>query len=138
MSTIRILFVDDNAMLAEALGRAFTRDPRFEWAGWLCSAENLSRTIVESKPTVVLMDVDIPGVDTFGVVRLLTRDHPECKVVMFSGHIRQEFTDAAIDMGAHGYLHKGDEIADLRENLVRVAEGALVLSPMVRDTLWTN
>jgi DNA-binding NarL/FixJ family response regulator len=133
---ISVLLVDDNAILAEALSRVLGRDPRFRWVGWLESAESVIEQVRTHAPSVVLMDVDMPGVETFGLVRAISAVCPKSKVVMFSGHIREEYADAAVDAGAFGYLHKDDEIGVLLDNLIRVHAGEVVLSPLVRRMLW--
>lgn len=134
--SISVLLVDDNAILAEAMSRVIGRDPRFRWVGWLETADSVVEKVREHAPSVVLMDVDMPGVETFGLVRAVAAACPRSKVVMFSGHIREEFADAAVDAGAFGYLHKDDEIGVLLDNLVRVNAGEVVLSPLVRRMLW--
>jgi DNA-binding NarL/FixJ family response regulator len=133
---IKVLLVDDNAILAEAMSRVIGRDPRFKWGGWLESTETLVPHVKETCPAVVLMDVDMPGVETFELVKLLSEKCPEAKVVMFSGHIREDFADAALDCGAFGYLHKDDEIEVLLQNLQKVDAGEVVLSPLVRKVIW--
>jgi DNA-binding NarL/FixJ family response regulator len=133
---IAILLVDDNSILAEAMSRVIGRDARFRWLGWLETAETIVEYVREHRPSVILMDVDMPGVETFELVRTLATACPQSRVVMFSGHIREEFADAAVDAGAFGYLHKDDEIEVLLDNLVRVNAGEVVLSPLVRRMLW--
>ncbi len=133
---IAVLLVDDNAILAEAMSRVIGRDRRFRWVGWLETADTIVDYVRQHCPGVILMDVDMPGVETFELVRTLATACPKAKVVMFSGHIREEFADAAVDAGAFGYLHKDDEIEVLLDNLVRVNDGEVVLSPLVRRMLW--
>ena len=133
---IAVLLVDDNAILAEAMSRVIGRDQRFKWAGWIEHTTELVHQVRSTGAGVVLMDVDMPGVETFELVKVLATQCPQAKVVMFSGHIREEFADAAVDAGAFGYLHKDDEIDVLLENLIRVHAGEVVLSPLVRKMLW--
>jgi DNA-binding NarL/FixJ family response regulator len=133
---ISVLLMDDNVILAESMPRFLRRDPCFSWAGWVEDATTLIERVSERSPSIVLMDVDIPGVDTFELVRELSKHCPRSKVVMFSGHVRQDYAEAAIDAGAHGYLHKDDDLPSLLANLKRVDAGEIVLSPLVRQTLW--
>lgn len=136
MPAITVLLVDDNAILAEAMPRLLEGDRRFAWAGWVSNGTDVLSQVSCTSPDVVLMDVDMPGVDTFGLVRQLVAGCARTKVVMFSGHIRDEYTDAAFDAGASGYLHKDDEFPALLECLERVHRGELVLSPLVQRALW--
>jgi DNA-binding NarL/FixJ family response regulator len=138
MTPISLLLVDDNAMLAEAMLRVISQDHRFTWAGWVENPVSLVEHVAEKCPDIVLMDVDMPGVDTFGLVRQLTARCPQSRVVMFSGHIRRDYAEAALDAGAHGYLHKDDDLKTLLGNLGRVHSGELVLSPLVVRSLWAT
>jgi DNA-binding NarL/FixJ family response regulator len=133
---IKVLLVDDNAILAEAMSRVIGRDPRFKWAGWIETTDTIVQEVNDKCPAVVLMDVDMPGVETFELVRLLSEKCPDTRVVMFSGHIREDFADEALDCGAFGYLHKDDEIDVLLSNLEKVNAGEVVLSPLVKRVMW--
>ena len=136
MQAISVLLVDDNAILAEAFPRVLARDARFRWAGWVSNTRGLLDRIIDACPDIILMDVDMPGIDTFDIVRQITARCQNARTVMFSGHLREEYTDAAFDAGAHGYLHKDDDLATLLDNIERAHRGELVLSPLVQRNLW--
>ena len=136
MSEITVLLVDDNALLAESMPRVLSKDPRFAWAGWVEDSADVIERVRNCCPNLVLMDVDMPGVDTFDLVRELANHCPKSKVVMFSGHVRGEYADAAVDAGAYGYLHKDDEFPALLDNLAKAHAGQMVMSPLVQRTLW--
>jgi DNA-binding NarL/FixJ family response regulator len=136
MSPISVLLVDDNAILAESMPRLLAKDPRFAWVGWIEDTTDLIGRIKGASPAIVLMDVDMPGVETFELVRDLFAQCPQSKVVMLSGHVREDYAEAAIDAGALGYLHKDDKIEDLLDKLERVHKGEVVFSPLVHRALW--
>ncbi|GMV26702.1 MAG: hypothetical protein AMXMBFR58_27330 [Phycisphaerae bacterium] len=130
-SRITVVLVDDNAMLADAMPYVIRRDPRFEWAGWVSNGASVLDFVRRAAPRIVLMDVDMPEVDTFGLVRQIVACCPESKVVMFSGHLREEYIEAAFDAGACGYLHKDDEFPSLLENLVKIQGGEMIFIPPI-------
>jgi DNA-binding NarL/FixJ family response regulator len=136
VSTITVLLVDDNALLAESMPRVLAKDARFAWAGWVEDSAEVIERVRTVAPNLVLMDVDMPGVDTFDLVRELATKCPASKVVMFSGHVRGEYADAAVDAGAYGYLHKDDEFPALLNNLAKAHAGEMVMSPLIQRTLW--
>jgi DNA-binding NarL/FixJ family response regulator len=133
---VKIMLVDDNAILAEALPFVLRNDHRFEWTGWVESGRDVLTAVTRVRPHVVLMDVDMPNVDTFELVREVTRCCPDTKVVMFSGHVRQEYIEAAFDAGAFGYLHKDDEFPALLESLLKAHAGEIVMSTPIRQMIW--
>ena len=138
MSAVSVLLVDDNDILAESMKRLLSRDDRFAWAGWIEDPSNLTEQVREAHPDVVLMDVDMPGVEPFELVRELAAATPQAKVVMFSGHVREDYAESAIDAGAYGYLHKDDDLGAILDNLQRAHKGEIVLSPLVHRTLWRS
>ncbi len=126
---IRILCVDDNRLMAEALERRLVMEKRIQWAGWVEHSVDLPRAIREGRPDVVMLDIDMPGRDSFDVLRDLVENSPEVKVIMFSGHVRADYIDRAVDAGAWGYLSKNDSMDDVMSAILRAFRGEFVLSP---------
>lgn len=133
---ITVMLVDDNAILAEALPFVLRNDKRFGWSGWVSNGGDVLDAVTKTAPDLVLMDVDMPNVDTFELVRRLTDACPGTKIVMFSGHVRQEYIEAAFDAGAYGYLHKDDEFPALLQSLIKANAGEIVMSPPIRQVIW--
>lgn len=125
---LRVLCVDDNDLLSEALGRRFARDPAIDWAGVVRDGRDAYDRVLDAAPDIVLMDIDMPGVDVFSIVARLSAEAPQVRVVMFSGHISPEYIERALDSGAWGYLSKNDDIPALLEGLRMVARGELAMS----------
>ena len=128
---IRVLCVDDNRMLADALAMQFKTHADLEWAGWLENSAELVQQICEAQPDVVLMDIDMPGPDPFLSVRDLSETAPEIRVLMFSAYVRRDYIDRAIEMGAWGYVSKNESMSEVMDALRRVYSGEFVLTPEV-------
>lgn len=126
---IRILCVDDNRLMAEALERRFTLESRVKWAGWVEDSSTLPAVLADNRPDVIMLDIDMPGRDSFDVLKDLVEGSPDIKVIMFSGHVRAEYIDRAVDAGAWGYLSKNDSMDDVMAAILRAAAGEFVLSP---------
>lgn len=127
-STLRILCVDDNELVVSSLIDRLARDPSLTCVGVVQGREDSYQTIRGALPDVVLMDVDMPGVDTFAIVERLAKDVPDVRVIMFSGHVASAFIEQALDAGAWGYLSKNEEPADLIDAIRRVRRGEIVVS----------
>jgi DNA-binding NarL/FixJ family response regulator len=123
-----VLVVDDNDLLGEAIERWLSRSKRVRWLGWTADAPGLPALITERRPDVVLLDVDMPGVDTFALLRRMLAEFPSVKVVMLSGHVRREYIERALDSGAVGYIIKDERVPDIVELVERAAAGECVLS----------
>lgn len=121
--------MDDNEWIAEAIERRLRRDGDFEWLGWLPSTQGLIDQAEAQRPDVVVLDVDIPGEDTFNAIRTLAARVPTARVMMLSGHIRSDYVDRAVAAGAWGYLSKNEDNSTIINALRQIARGEFVLGP---------
>lgn len=132
---ISVLCVDDNEDVARALRRQLNPNVGFDWRGWLPSAEHLVDTVTRECPAVVLLDIDMPGPDPFTAMAELLSRCPATRVIVFSGHLRRDLIDRALDSGAWAYVFKNDGEIALVDAIRRVNAGEFVLSPEARAVL---
>lgn len=129
---IRVLCVDDNEFVADALRLRIEQESSLAWVGGARGNEgDLPQRVKLAKADVVLMDVDIPGVDTFALLEQVGATCQGVRVVMLSGHVHQQYVDRALDGGAWGYLSKNEEGRALMEAIRAVHRGQIVLSEEV-------
>jgi DNA-binding NarL/FixJ family response regulator len=131
VTPIRVICVDDNRLMAEAMERRLELEPRLQWAGWVEDASGAAQIIRERRPDIVLLDIDMPGHDPFELLAELTRTTPDVRVIMFSGHIRTEYINKAVDGGAWGYVSKNESLDEVMAAILRVADGEFILTPDV-------
>ena len=128
---IRVVCVDDNRLLAEAVERRLSMDRAFEWGGWLAQTDTLMQDVARLRPDVLLLDIDMPGRDPLELLHELATQHPDTRVVMFSGYVRREYVDRAIEAGAWGYISKNASIEEVLAAIQQVAAGEFVLTSEV-------
>lgn len=128
---VRILCIDDNRLIAEALERRLASEHRLRWVGWVSNLVEAAAQVMRARPDVILLDIDMPGRDSFDVLRELAASLPTAKIAMLSGHVRLDYVDRAIDAGAWGYLSKNESMEDLFAAIMRIALGEFVLSAEV-------
>lgn len=119
--------VDDNPMLGEAVGRWVNHDPGLRWDGWLAGGEGVLEAVALLQPAVVLLDLEIPGTDTFALLRELSEKAPQTHVLMLSGHLRREGILSSLDAGALGYVGKHRTPQYIAQAIRTVAEGEFFL-----------
>jgi DNA-binding NarL/FixJ family response regulator len=125
---IRVLCVDDNDLVADALGVRLAHAGGFEWLGHLAHADGLADEVERRRPDVVLLDIDMPGPDPFEALTEISRRCAAVRVLMFSGHIQsREVAERAIEAGAWGYLSKHESAEDIVSAIRRVAKGEFIL-----------
>lgn len=119
---LRVLCIDDNRMLTDSLCRRIAREQDLEWVGAVHDGAAMRSVAVEMKPDVILMDIDMPEVDTFAMVERLAVDVPGARVIMFSGHVSPAYIARSIDCGAWGYLSKNDDVSALIDGIRQVGD----------------
>ncbi|MGD9692755.1 MAG: response regulator transcription factor [Phycisphaerales bacterium] len=135
---ISVLCVEDNPHVAEALRIKLTRTSLFEWKGWLPAADSLHEVAVEVEPEIILLDLDMPGKDPLDAASEFLESYPSARVIVFSGHVRQDLIDRALEAGAWGYASKNDGEDELVNVLMCVRAGEVALSPEVRSIYNRN
>ena len=107
---IRVLVVDDHAVVRSGLRRVLDAEPDIETVG---EAENAERAVfetLEQKPDVVLLDVVMPGKSGIDIIPTLRQSAPEAKVLVLSMQDDPRYLREAFEAGASGYVLK--EAAD--------------------------
>lgn len=132
---VRVLCVDDHAVLVEGLKAQFAIDGRISVVGSLPSVELLLEEVERLQPDMVLLDIEMPGPDVFETADRLRRAHPKLRFAFLSAHIRDGYLSAAYRCGAWGYFAKGDELEDIVAGIKVIAHstgGTFVMGPKVR------
>lgn len=130
---IKVLCVEDNQLVSNAIARKLTGRPGFEWLGSADTRESFLHLIERSAPSVVCMDFSMPGQDPFVMMDDLAAKHPHSRVLFLSGHVTHECIDRAISAGAWGYLSKGDDPKFIVDSIQRVAAGNFVMGDIAKQ-----
>lgn len=135
VSPVRILCVDDNEEILWALGAHFARTKGFEVVGTLSSATGLVAAVKNTKPDILVLDLDMPNKSPLEALREISRSGSLTRTVVFSGHIRKELVDQAMNAGAWGYVSKNDGEVSLVAAIRAIMAGEIAWSPEVRSVI---
>lgn len=134
--SLRVLCVDDHAVLVEGLRAQFGIDGSIEVVGRLPTAAHLIEEVERLEPHAVLLDIEMPGPDAFEMADRLKRAHPDVRIIVLSAHIRDAFITASFSAKVCGYFSKSDELEDIVSGIhdvFRSRPGTFVLGPKVRE-----
>jgi DNA-binding NarL/FixJ family response regulator len=120
---IRLVLVDDHPMIVRGLQALFAAEPNFEVAAaCLTSAEGLA-AVSTHQPDIVLLDIRMPNLDGFGMLRQMNGDPTSPRVVLLTAEIDERATLEALRLGVQGIVLKDMPSELLLECLRKVHAG---------------
>jgi DNA-binding NarL/FixJ family response regulator len=135
---ITLLVVDDHPVVRDGLTSMFARDPDFEVLGEAADGAEAVRLAVALRPDVVLMDLQMPGVDGLSAIRELTEGACESRVLVLTTYDTDDHVLPAIEAGATGYLLKDAGRDELVRAVRAAARGEAVLAPSAAAVLMNR
>jgi NarL family two-component system response regulator LiaR len=132
---IRVMIVDDHAVVRSGLGAFLSVIPDLELVG---EAENGDLAVVRCghlNPDVILMDLMMPGTDGVTATRLIREKYPQTQVIALTSFQEDELVQNAMNAGAIGYLMKNVSAQELTAAIRAAKSGKMTLSPEAAQAL---
>jgi len=133
--TARILLVDDQEMMREALAQHLASQSGFDVVASVPNHERAIEAAREHHPDVALLDIEVPGLDCFVAAREIQQQSPSTRIVFLSAFCRDHYIEQALDVGAAGYIVKGEEPGVLHQAIETVGDGGRFFSEAVENRL---
>ncbi|OLF12030.1 DNA-binding response regulator [Actinophytocola xinjiangensis] len=131
MTALRVVLADDQDLVRAGFRVILGTERDIEVVGEAGDGLAAVELAVRLLPDVVLMDVQMPGVDGLEATRRILGEHPEVRVVILTTFDREDYLFEALRSGASGFLLKNASPEDLVESVRIVARGDALLSPEV-------
>jgi DNA-binding NarL/FixJ family response regulator len=132
----RVYVVEDQPALLKNLLKLLSTFPELELVGSAQEGEAAVEEIVNLKPHLVLLDLELPGIDGIEVTRRLKRRANEVEVLILTSFDDETKVYEAIQAGASGYLVKRVGPDKIRSGIREVMEGGTVLEPIIARRFW--
>lgn len=129
MELIRVLLVDDHALFREGLGMIIANQPDMMVVGEANDGLEAAVKAVELQPDLILMDIQMPGMDGIEATRRIKREVPTATIVMLTVRDDEEKLFDAIKSGAQGYLLKQMQSRELIDMVRRALAGEVAIPP---------
>jgi DNA-binding NarL/FixJ family response regulator len=126
---IRVLLVDDHAIVRLGLMTLINDQPNMEVVGEAGNAADAVKAATELQPDVVLMDIRMPGEGGIEATRQITSRLPDTRVVMLTSFSEDEYVLQAIRAGAVGFVLKQADNAELLRAITAASSGEASLDP---------
>lgn len=133
--TIRILLVEDHAVVRNGYRRLFDAEDNMCVVGEAASADEAYARLVEHGADLAIVDLSLRGSSGIDAIRRMLAREPGLRVLVISMHDNPSYVTQAMRVGALGYLTKNSEPAELLDAIHDVAAGRRVLSPDVAQAL---
>ncbi len=131
MPDIRVLIVDDHAILRDGLRSLLDRQPGITVIGEAGNGQEALNRLGELQPDIVLMDVAMPVMDGLQATRRIREIYPDLKVLILTQHESQEFIGPLLEAGAAGYVLKRAGGREVATAIRQVHEQGAYLQPDV-------
>ena len=128
---ISVVVFEDNTLLRESLFQLISGTPGLTCAGAFPNCNDLLFNIKKTAPMVVLMDIQMPGMNGIEGVKLIKTNFPEIKIIMQTVVEDDNKIFASICNGASGYLLKNTTPSRLLQAIVEVHEGGAPITPAI-------
>ena len=132
---IRIVLIDDHAIVRTGYRRLLSAEPDFTVVGEAASAEEANALVQQVHPDIALVDLSLKGSSGLEAIRGMLGRQARLRILVLSMHDSIGHVTQALRSGAHGYLTKYSEPDEVIEALRRVAAGRKAFSPDVAEAL---
>lgn len=130
---IRVVIFEDNRSLREGLAAMIGGTTGFECTGAYPNCNHLLKNIEQAKPDVVLMDIEMPGINGIEAVTMIKQEYPEMKILMETIFDDDEKIFNSICAGAEGYILKHTPPAEIIESIIEIYEGGSPMTPSIAN-----
>ncbi len=131
----KCLAVDDHPAVRQGLALLLAAAENIDLVDAVDSGEAVLAAIEEHRPTVVIVDVRLPGIDGISAVKRIAERAPHVKTVVFSAYGDKRLLSDAIAAGARGYVMKGSPPEDLVRAIRTVDQGKAFVDPSLSPAL---
>ena len=128
---VRVIIFEDNPNLRVGLYQLIHGSPGFMCVGSFEDCSRVIKNIKDTKPDIVLMDIQMPGINGIEAVRIIKENFPEMKILMQTVFEEDEKIFQSILAGASGYILKNTPPARILEALNEINEGGAPMSPSI-------
>ena len=132
---IRVLIVDDHAILRRGLRQIISETDDMEVAGEAANSSEAMRFVRNAECDVALLDITMPDRNGIETLELIKKEKPRIAVLILSMHAESQYAVRAIKAGAAGYLNKQSVPAQLVTAIRQVRQGRKFVTPDVAEQL---
>jgi two-component system invasion response regulator UvrY len=135
MEKITLLITDDHKLIREAWSSILNSDPRFKVIAEAASGEEAVELAKQLRPNVVILDINLPGMNGFEVIPLIRKFSPGSKILGVSLHTQPTYARKMIQKGALGYVTKNSSREEMFKAIIEIHNGRKYICDEIKTIL---
>ncbi len=135
MKKISILITDDHKLIREAWALLLNFDPRFEVIAEVNSAEEAIEVVKRLRPDIVILDINLPGINGIEAIPLIRKFSPGSKILGVSLHTQPAYARKMIQNGASGYMTKNSSKDEMFRAIIEIYNGNRYICEEIKNIL---
>jgi DNA-binding NarL/FixJ family response regulator len=135
MGKITILITDDHTLIRETWALILNNNPKFNVIGQCSSGEEAVEKSKILRPDVVIMDINLPGMNGIEATQQIRKYSPGSKILVISLHSQPAYARKMLQMGALGYLTKNSSKEEMFKAISEIAEGRKYICEEIKNIL---
>ncbi len=132
---VKVLLVDDHELVATGLKMVLETSPDIESVDVVDSGESALRAVEKNRPNVILMDIELPGMNGAEASKRILEKHPEIKIICLSQYNKKKLTRQLLKLGVSGFVSKSSPPEEMMRAIRKVMEGEIYLSADVAQNI---
>jgi two-component system response regulator DegU len=135
MARLRVLVVDDTTLMRQGIKSLLEKRNNFEFVGEASSAQEATELAATLTPDVILLDQDMPGLDSIEAIKLIKARQPKAEIIVLAEDADDEKPFRTLEAGATGYVLKDINPDNLARAIEGVCNGRTLIHPHVARQL---
>lgn len=129
--TIRVLIADDHQLFRDGIRRLLQSSENIQCVGEAETGDDVITMAAEHQPDVILMDIQMPGLNGIDATRKIVQDSPHIAILMVTMFEDDNSVFSAMRAGAKGYMLKGAKREEMQRAIRAVGNGESIFSPSI-------
>ncbi len=135
MEAIKVMIADDHSLIREGLRQLLEFDGSIQVVGEAANGVECLDNLVKYNPEVLLLDINMPGMNGIDVLKKMKEDRSPVKVLILTVHNELEYLMNAVDIGVEGYIMKDSDSSELKKAIRAVRDGENYIQPSLIPAL---
>ncbi len=135
MDKIKLILVDDHQVVRDGLTASLMIYNDMEVIAEAGNGKELFEKLDNYSPDIIILDIAMPNMTGIEICKMLKKDFPEIKVIIFTGNENQESIFEALQAGANAFLPKETQREELANTIYAVSKGENYISNSISNTL---